>query len=331
MSDSWLLLRIPRSASPGELSAVLGAGDTTLVEAHLPDVATAIDRILAAASARGVSLGEVTLIYPLDGRHETAHVVLDQAQKRGYGFTRHPPAGAAHHLIDLDGADAEPGLSADAVGDRIDALGKAARAAISDSEMAEAMAILRQVITIGARHLSWWDANTLWALANLVRVSAGTGAEPNVREACELARHAVAQPLPDPLESPVRTLSRLHELAQNCQGVGDPRTADAILRAGIELARRTEGDGHANHLAMLNNYGLFLSALKDPKAEGVLRDLLARTRATLGEEHANVAVVLANLAELLENTGRADEAAPLRAEVARIRGQVATTSAPPSK
>lgn len=319
-NESWLLLRIPRTEGAKEMSAVLSAGGELLVEPSCPDIPTAIDRLLDAAKAKGVDPGKPTLVFPLDGRHGLAHVVLSESERRGFPFSRHPPRGNGHLLVDTAGQDSAPDLAPDGLPAKVDALGDEADAAMRDSELAEAMAILRQIVAVCARHASWWDPNALWALANGVKVAASTGAAENVSEACDLALHAIAQPKPAPLPPPVRVLTRLDEVASNCAAAGQADVAAKVLEAAVELARESQGDGHPNHLAMLNNYGLFLSSRRRPEAESVLRDLLGRTRATLGQKHPNVAVVLSNLAQFLEAAGRGAEAAPLRAEVAEIRG-----------
>jgi hypothetical protein len=314
--SSWLLLRIPRTAGATSLSGVLGAGDfvATATGADIPSVC---DALLARAKDAGRDVGAPTVVFPLDGRHGLAHVVLEEANRRGWSFSRHVPRGAEAHLLDLDGADAAPELTDAAP--RFEAVTQEVRDAIEGSELGEALSALRHLLVLGVRHHGPWHPDTLWAVSNLVRIAAGTGADANIDQACALAEHLVAQPLPDALDNPNGTMRKLEETARNCAQAGRTDTAVRLMDAAVSLAAKVYGEGHVNHLAVQNNTCQLLAAIASPRAEPAMRELLRTARAGLGERHPNIAVVLSNLADLLEAQGRAEEAAPLRAEAAALR------------
>lgn len=313
-SSSWLLLRIPRIQGAQSMSGVLSIGDN-VVTAEGADIPSVIDALLGKA---GKPVGKLTLIDPLDGRHNVAGTVLDEANARGWGFSRHVPPGAERWLLDLDGADAAPGVQD--IAQLWESLTGDVRGAIDASELGEALAALRQLLLVGLKHLGAWHPDTLWAASNLIKIARGTGADPNVDQACNLADYLIAQPLPEEFANALGTLRKLEETARNAASAGRTDTAVRLMEAAVHIAAKVYGEGDVNHLATQNNMAQLLSAIGSPKAEPAMRELLRTARASLGEKHPNVAVVLSNLADLLEAHGRAEEAAPLRAEVAEIRG-----------
>ncbi len=300
------------------MSGVIGVGPF-VTRAGGPDIPTVCDALIAAARAAGHEPGPVTLIHPLDGRHNLAHIVLEEATRRGWTFGRHPPAGAEPYLVDLDGPDAEPALGKEEASARFSEIGDEVRSAIDESELGEALAGLRQALALAWRHYGPWHPDTWWAASNLLRIAGGTGARANIDEAAALISILLDQPFPAEFENAIGTARKLDETARNCVRAGHQELAIRVMDSAVALARQAFGEDHPNHLAMLNNTAMMLSALKSPRAEPALRDLLRLARATLGERHPNVAVVLNNLAEHLEDTGRAAEGAPLREEARAIK------------
>lgn len=290
MPESWLLLRVPRGPEADTMSAVLSV-DGAIRTAVGPDIPATIDAVLAGAPPPE----GLRLVLPLDGRHGLAHAALDEANRRGWGFSRHLPAGEELHLLDLRGPDANPA----SVDETFVALQAEAGAALKASELGEAMAVLRQSLAMCAANPGWWHPDTLWALSNLVRVADATGAPENVAEAAGLAAVVLAQPRPETLENAAGTLRKLGELAHNLHDAGQTGLAGRALAASVELARGCYGENHENHLGMLNNYALFLSATGARDAIWVFEDLLARARATLGPDHPRVGVVERNFAEFM--------------------------------
>jgi tetratricopeptide (TPR) repeat protein len=277
------------------------------------------DALLAAAKTAGRALSSVVLIDPLDGRHDLAHVMLEEANRRGWGFARHVPRGQEAHLLDLDGADAEPALAASEIPARLGEIGGETQGAIDASELGEALALARQAMTLLVRHRGFWHADTLWIASSLMDVAAQTGADENIDEAVGLIEHVIGQPLPAAFDDPTALLGKLDEAAHSCMDADRPELALHLLDRCLEVARQAFGENDENYLGVLNNRALLLSALQRPEAEAALRELLRSARTILGEKHENVAVVLNNLAELLESQRRGAEAAPLRAEAESIR------------
>lgn len=314
----WLLVRIPRVKTATKMSGVLGVGSyvATLQGASMSAVC---DALLAQALEAGQEVGRVILVYPLDGRHNIAEAALVESQKRGWGFSRHVPRGTESYLLDVEGDDAEPALPASELPARIDAITKEIQSAIEDSELGEALAGLRQMLTLTLRHLGALHPDTYWAASNLLRFAGGTGAPANIDQAVGLIEHLLRQPIPDELVNPVGLMRKFDETAKNSIRCGRHELSTYLMEVAVEIAKKVFGEGHPDHLAMQNSACLLLSFIKSPKAEPALRELLRVAREKMGAQHPNVAVVLLNLAELLENLGRPDEAKPLRAEAERIR------------
>lgn len=313
---TWLLLRIPRTEGADVMSAVLGIDDR-LITTTGPSIPKVCDDLIARAE-RPVT---PVLIHPLDGRHDLAHIVLEEASRRGWEYSRHVPAGHEAQLLDLDGPDAAPGIAADQVSTHLDGLIAQIKEALESAEAGEAMAIARQALTVCLRHFDAWHPDTLWCASNLLQISISTGAPDNIRAACGLIAHLFAHSLPDNPSNALGTLRKLDEIARRCVAAERPDLAVLAFAQGTELARKTFGDDHPNTLGMQNNRCVFLGAIDHPDAEPELRKLLAAVRTTLGANHPNVAVVLMNLAEQVEKHGRPDEVAALRAEAASIRGE----------
>jgi hypothetical protein len=314
----WLLVRVPRSRDATSMSGVLGVGGW-VTSVRGKDIPAVCDALLAAAKAAGHTPSSVMLIDPLDGRHDLAHVMLEEANRRGWGFERHVPRGQEAHLLDLDGADAEPALAASEISARIDELGQETQGAIDASELGEALGIARQALTMLVRHRGFWHPDTLWIASSLMDVAAQTGAGENIDEAAGLIEHVIVQPLPAVFDEPTALFGKLDAAAHSCMDADRPELALHLLDRCVEIARQAFGENDENYLGALNNRALLLAALQRPDAEAALRQLLRSARAILGEKHENVAVVLGNLAELLETQGRGAEAAPLRAEADAIR------------
>src|SRR5262245_51910595 len=108
--SSWLLLRVPRASGAKEMSGVLGAGDF-IATSRGADIPSVCDALLAKAGEAGRDVAAVTLVFRLDGRHMIAGDVLDEANRRGWSFSRHVPRGAEPYLLDLEGPDAAPGVA----------------------------------------------------------------------------------------------------------------------------------------------------------------------------------------------------------------------------
>lgn len=276
-------------------------------------------RAVGAAQSAKRAPPSVVLIDPLDGRHDLAHLVLEEANRRGWRFARHVPRGQEAHLLDLDGDDAEPALAASEIPTRLDELEQQMQGAIDASELGEALAIARQALTLLVRHRGFWHPDTLRMTSSLVDLATHTGAGENIDEAAGLIEHVIAQPLPASVDEPTTVLGKLDEMAHRCMDADRPELALRVLDRSVELAHQAFGDRDENYLGALNNRALLLAALQRPDAEPALRQLLRSARAILGDEHPNVAVALCNLAELLEAQGRGGEAAPLRAEADAIR------------
>jgi hypothetical protein len=236
--DAWIVLRVPRTESIGQMSAVLlTAFGGVLLERAVPNVAMALDRLAASADKHHVTIGTPTVVFPLDGRHGLAGAVLEEAQRRGWHFDRHLAPGNAHYLLDFEGPDAGPGLGADALTAKLREVGAEVQAATNGHELAEAMSALRHVVTLCVPRDGWWAVRPLSALSSLVYIAAGTGNAENVGEACELVRHALAQRPPEPLPDPAGVGRWLGEIARACAEAGAAGTASIVEKRAAAVAR----------------------------------------------------------------------------------------------
>jgi hypothetical protein len=315
MTDPLIVLRIPRSEGATELSAALvDRGVTTVVRAaSIP----AIGEMLAAKLVDSVS---AQLVFPLDGRFLLSHMVLAETEKRGWSFSRHVPAGSEMLLLDVEGADSGPELSPDAAANTLEARATEIQDAIDRSELGEALGVSRHAMTTCLRHLGPFHEDSLWVISNWIQLASATGSVDNIGESVRLLCELLDTPIPTTLSNPTGTLRKLNELAHRCAEAERTDVSRWLLEKSVAVARNSCGDNHIDTLGTQNNLCLFLSAHKDPSAEQAMRELLRNARTVLGDGHANLAVIMMNLAELLENLGQTAEVTTLRAEAAAIRG-----------
>jgi hypothetical protein len=221
----WLLLRIPRAEGATSMS---GADDKGNV-ARAAMISEVCDAIVATGATPEM------LIFPLDGRHGLAGYVLDEATKRGWEFARHVPAGHEELLFDRDGADAGSNLSADEATALLEQLGSAMGEAWNDDEIGESMGIGRQALTLCLRHFGAWHAYTFWILSNYFQAAAGTGADKNITEACNVVEYMLAQPRPNSVPGAGSAAAKLAELTQRVAGVGNEALAMRLLESARTL------------------------------------------------------------------------------------------------
>lgn len=240
MTD-WIMLRIPRSSEAKEMSGVMYANGETFIErgATIPAVC---DALVAKAPAV-----KPLLVYPLDGRHLLAGNVLDEATKRGWEFTRHPPAGNELQILDLDGADAVSTVSEADATSLLETLVAAMGQAWNDSELGESMGIGRQALTLCLHHFGGWHPYTYWVMSNLFQASAGTGNDDNIREASAFLDYVLSRPKPDAFVGAQSSIVRLDEIAHRCLGAGNAGLATRVYDTAIEIARAAYGEDSGFH------------------------------------------------------------------------------------
>ena len=224
---AWIVLRIPRADGATSMSGVLVVDDQQHV-ARAAQIAEVCDALVA--KSPGV---KPTLIFPLDGRHRLAGYVLDEATKRGWEFSRHVPPGYEELLFDRDGADAAPELADPA--ELLQELATAMGEAWNDSEIAESMGIGRQALTLCLKHVGAWHAYTFWIMSNYFQAAAGTGADKNITEACNVVEYLLKQPRPNPVPGAGSAATKLAELAQRAANVDNMDLANRLNEAARSL------------------------------------------------------------------------------------------------
>ena len=240
MSD-WIVLRFPRSSNATDLSGVMSANGAVLVErgASVPVVC---DALLAHAPST-----TPLLVHPLDGQHGVAHLVLEEAQKRGWKFGRHPPAGSELHILDLEGPDRAPSLSSDEATALLEGLVAAMAEAWNDNELGESMAIGRQGLTLCLHHFGAWHPYTYWVMSNLFQASAATGNDDNIREASAFLDHLLSRPSPAAFLGGQSSIVRLDEIAHRCLATGDAALVGRVYDAALVIARGAFGEDSSVH------------------------------------------------------------------------------------
>lgn len=235
MTD-WIVLRFPRSSDATELSGVMSANGAIFVErgASIPVVC---DALLAHAPST-----TPVLVDPLDGRHGIAHLVLEESQKRGWEFGRHPPVGSELHILDLEGPDRAPTLTNDEATALLQSLVSAMGDAWNDNELGESMGIGRQGLTLCLHHFGAWHPYTYWVMSNLFQASAGTGNVDNIREAAAFLDYLLSRAQPAAFVGGQSSIVRLDEIAHRCLASGDAALAARVYDAALAIARGAFGE-----------------------------------------------------------------------------------------
>ncbi len=205
-----------------------------------PTIAAVCDALVA-----HIPGGKPLLVDPLDGRQSLAHAVLEEATKRGWEFSRHPPAGQEMTLLDLNGADTESALPAAEAASLLEGLATAMGQAWNDDELGESIGIGRQALTLCLHHFGAWHPYTFWIMSNLFQASAGTGNDDNIREACAFVDYLLTRDKPESYVGGSGFIVRLDELANRCLGCGNVMLATRVYDAAIEVARVTYGESHS--------------------------------------------------------------------------------------
>lgn len=240
MTD-WIVLRFPRSSNATEMSGVMSANGAIFVErgASIPVVCDAL--LAHAPSAKPL------LVDPLDGRHGIAHLVLEESQKRGWEFGRHPPTGSEVHILDLEGPDRAPSLSNDEATALLESLVAAMAEAWNDNELGESMGIGRQGLTLCLHHFGAWHPYTYWVMSNLFQASAGTGNADNIREASAFLEFLLSRDKPAAFIGGQSSIVRLDEIAHRCLASGEAALAARVYDAALAVARAAFGEDSSIH------------------------------------------------------------------------------------
>ncbi len=189
---------------------------------------------------------------------------------------------------------------------------------------AEAEPELRAVLTERERELGPTHVATVRALNNLAEAVSNLGRSEEARElwlrALDLQTAARGEDHPD-------TLAALHNVASWELEHGDAAAAEPLMRRALDAKRRVLPAEHPSLLVSFNNLAQTLSQLgRDGEAEELFDEALV----SLGDAGTSPeALALAfNRASLLMRSGRAAEAEPALAEIARAARAAAGERAP---
>lgn len=80
------------------------------------------------------------------------------------------------------------------------------------------------------RHFGAWHAYTSWIVSNYFQ-AAGTGADKNITEACNVIEYMLEQPRPEMVPGAGSAAARLGELALRVGGVGNADLATRLVVA----------------------------------------------------------------------------------------------------
>jgi serine/threonine protein kinase/Tfp pilus assembly protein PilF len=175
---------------------------------------------------------------------------------------------------------------------------------------AAAEPLLREAIEIHRKSLPAGHPQIAMTLNNLAQVLTELGrfdqAESMYREALAIRRAALSPRHPDVAQS-------LNNLSAVLRARGQPAEAEALARDALAIWREALPAGHPTMTAAMHNLGEALRAQgRLSESEPLYRESLSVRAATVGPRAAPTTRSAAALAAVLNELGRADEAAAIR-------------------
>jgi hypothetical protein len=236
MKAQWIFFDVPYAEDASKMRGILGFsnGSGTDCEFASPckDVPDAIAQLEKIAGDKGISIEKnITLVYPLDMRHGLAWAVKENADKKGWQFSRHIPAGQYPDPGKLflyshfDNGSSEMTLDKPSASLRIIELQGEALDAMNDGDMLPVMGTLRHALSLSVTHEGWANSDTLMTLYLLLNAFARTGNPDNLTEGHFLVRQAlmaINSRLPGPgTPGNDRLAANLNKIAAAVENNGD--------------------------------------------------------------------------------------------------------------
>lgn len=179
------------------------------------------------------------LVCPHDDRHDVAWDVKEEADRRGWGFSRHvaglleipPDRETAYEAFDT--GSAEDSMTPRDAQVMIMQLGEQAREYFGTGmDLLPAMSVMRHSLWLALRYFGWRSPGTALTLRNFGYVLRATGNKDNTDEFIYLMRRLVFQwkaAPPDPADW-VQSRSLVDQLSELLVGLGEP--ADSLTLPG---------------------------------------------------------------------------------------------------
>ena len=138
----------------------------------------------------------------------------------------------------------------------------------------------------------------------------------------ELAKRGWARVSADPEGNDSR-MRAAQRLANALRSHGQFAAAEAMLREGLEVAKRVLGPEHPNTLMIAMNLGNTLASQRHrAAAAAMLRETLEMRKRVLGWEHPDTLTTAMNLGSLLRDQGQYAEAEAMLRETLRVGSRV---------
>ncbi|HCL56008.1 MAG TPA: hypothetical protein DHW82_03245 [Spirochaetia bacterium] len=192
----WIELSIPYDENARFMSGRLGYQDaengniSVLTVRDCKNIPETIDKLLNTAKENAVETSSpITLIFPLDERHNLAWYVKEEADKRKWEFSRHIPENQevsdfmTHKTAQ---ADEVRKLSNEDARTQIMKLNEDARQEYQSSDLLRAITCLRHALELSLEYFDFNSPETAYTVRNLVYTYQATGSYENEKEALKL-------------------------------------------------------------------------------------------------------------------------------------------------
>jgi len=192
----WIELSIPYEENARFMSGRLGYqnrknGSISALTVHdCKNIPETIDKLLNSAEENNIeTLLPITLIFPLDERHNLAWYVKEEADKRKWEFSRHIPENQeiSDLLINKSAqANEVRKLSDKDARSQIMKLNEDARQEYQSSDLLRAVTCLRHALELSLEYFDFNSPETAYTVRNLVYTYQATGSYENEKEALKL-------------------------------------------------------------------------------------------------------------------------------------------------
>lgn len=223
---------VPYARNAGHMRAELIAFEPLSLtrSSGVPDLQAALRELETAAPLALPGVVPV-LVCPHDDRHDVAWVVKEEADKRGWGFSRHVPG-----LLEIppdretayesfDTGSAEDSLAPREAQVMIMQLGEQGREYFGTGmDLLPAMGVMRHSLWLALRYFGWKSPGTALTLRNLGYILRATGNRDNTEEFIYLMRRLKfmwKSVPPDPAEW-VQSRALVDQLSELLQALGEP-------------------------------------------------------------------------------------------------------------
>ena len=189
----WIRFDIPYQKDANLMRAVFGYSTPNEIQFHLfeeiPHVPFAIEQIQKFSNENSIKLDEkLTLVYPIDNRHNLAWMVKDNADKNNWQFERYIPVGqypnseCPFHFELMKTGSKQDQFSKDQARKEIMNLMKNGYYSVKSAYFSEGFDSMHQAMQLTIQHFGWLNSISIYSIVSLLSAYLGLGNQQNYED-----------------------------------------------------------------------------------------------------------------------------------------------------